>query len=78
MIVSRAGHAARGTVFVLIGIVVVQAVASYDPSEARGLAGALRALQGTSYGPWLLGLVAVGLFGYAASCAMRAKWFRLS
>ena len=45
---------------------------SADPSEARGLGGALVAMAQQSYGPWLLGVVALGLVAYGLFCLSQA------
>lgn len=74
---GRAGLAARGVVFGIIGIFLVQAALQYDPQQARGLGGALRALQEQAYGPWLLGAVALGLIGYGLFQLVRARYRRI-
>jgi hypothetical protein len=56
VIFGRAGFAARGVVLVLVGVFLIKAARQYDPDRATGIAGALRALQGTSYGSPLLGI----------------------
>jgi hypothetical protein len=61
---GRFGMAARGVVFAIIGGSLLFAASQADPSEARGLGEALRALRGQAYGPWLLGGVAFGLVAY--------------
>ena len=71
---SRLGLAARGVVFGIIGSYVVVAAAQSDPSEARGLGGALEMLEGT---PWLLGLVAFGLAAYGVYYFVRARYRRI-
>lgn len=59
------GHVARGVIFALIGFGLIKAALDYNPNKAVGLDGALRGLADASYGPWLLGLVSVGLIGFA-------------
>jgi hypothetical protein len=71
------GHVARAVVFALIGYGLIKAAVDYDPDKAVGLDGALRKLQDASYGPWLLGLVAVGLIGFAAYSAADARYRRV-
>ena len=61
---GRVGRIARGAAFVLIGVLVVVAAVTYDPSKAQGLDGALRTLAQQPYGTWLLVLVALGLIAY--------------
>jgi hypothetical protein len=71
------GHVARAVVFTLIGYGLIKAATSYNSKEAVGLDGALRKLQDASYGPWLLGLVAVGLIGFAAYSLADARFRRV-
>ena len=61
VVFGRAGFAARGVVLVLVGAFLIKAAWQYDPDQATGIAGALQALQGTSYGSPLLGITAIGL-----------------
>jgi hypothetical protein len=68
------GHVARAVVFGLIGVFVVRAAVEYDPKEAIGLDGALQKLARAEYGPWLLGLTAVGLVAYGVYCLVDARY----
>jgi Na+-transporting methylmalonyl-CoA/oxaloacetate decarboxylase gamma subunit len=69
-----AGHLARGVVFALIGIFITKAAIEYDPSDAIGLDGALQKLASTTYGPYLLGLTALGLICYGLYCLVDARY----
>lgn len=62
--IGRLGFAARGSVYVIIGIFVIRAAIQFDPQEVGGLGEALAALATQTYGPWLLGAVALGLMAY--------------
>lgn len=73
---GRAGLAARGVVYVIIGTFLGQAALQQDAEEAGGLDAALTALQDQSYGPWLLGLVAIGLVLYGLYCGVNALYRR--
>jgi hypothetical protein len=68
------GHIARAVVFGLIGVFVIRAAIQFDPKEAIGLDGALQKLAGAAYGPWLLGLTAVGLIAYGVFCLVDARY----
>jgi hypothetical protein len=61
---GRFGLAARGVVFGIIGVFLIQAALRFNPSEAQGLGGALQELLRQPFGPWLLGIVALGLVAY--------------
>lgn len=71
---ARAGTAARGVVFAIIGWLVIKSALQYDPSEAQGLQGALVTLREAAYGPYLLGLVALGLIAYGISQFVKARY----
>ncbi|MBD3884068.1 DUF1206 domain-containing protein [Phormidium tenue FACHB-886] len=68
------GIAARGVVFVIIGIFLILAALRSDASEVRGLGGALAALAQQPYGPWLLGIVALGLISYSLYSLVQARY----
>jgi hypothetical protein len=75
--VGRAGLAARGVVFALIGLFLIQAARQGDPSQAVGLGGALQKLAEQPAGPWLLGAVAAGLCMYGLFSIVEARYRRL-
>jgi hypothetical protein len=68
------GHVARAVIFALIGYGLVKAAIDYNAKEAIGLDGALRELADASYGPALLGAVAVGLAGFALYSIVDARY----
>ncbi len=71
---GRFGIAARGVVFALIGIFLIQAARQSDASEAKGLGETLSALAQQPFGPWLLGVVALGLAAYGFYSILEAKY----
>lgn len=71
------GHVSRMVVFALIGWFLLRAAITFDPDEAIGLDGALEKLAGESYGPVLLGIVAVGLVGFGAYSIADARYRRV-
>ncbi|HSI35756.1 MAG TPA: DUF1206 domain-containing protein [Tepidisphaeraceae bacterium] len=72
--VSRVGIAARGVVFVGIGVGLVLAGRHQDPGQAKGVGGALRWLSGQPYGPWILLATAIGLIAYGFYEFVRARY----
>jgi len=70
------GNVARGVVFALAGVFVIRAAVDYDPRQAGGLDRALRELEDTPAGPWLLGLVAAGLVLFGVYGLAEARWRR--
>ncbi|HEX7186117.1 MAG TPA: DUF1206 domain-containing protein [Thermoanaerobaculia bacterium] len=74
---GQLGLSARGIAFLITGWFLVQAALKYDPSQARGLGGALETLARQPYGPWLLGLVALGLIAFGAYSFLEARYRRI-
>lgn len=71
------GLMSRGVVFTLIGILLIVAAVQQQPGEARGLEGALDALARQPFGPWLLGLIALGLVAFGAYSILQARYRRI-
>jgi hypothetical protein len=74
---GRAGHAARGVVFGIIGLFFVQAALHFDPEEAKDLAGALQVVRSQPHGPWLLGAVSVGMIAWGLWRLANARYRRI-
>jgi Domain of Unknown Function (DUF1206) len=74
---GQAGGVARGVVFLTVGIFLVLAAVEAKPSQAKGIDSALRELAHTPLGPWLLGLVAVGLVLFGIYSCCEARWRRV-
>ena len=78
--VTRAGQfglASRGVVFGVVGVFLIQAALHARAHEARGLGGALRALEEQPSGPWILGVVALGLVAYGIFMFALARYRRI-
>ena len=74
---GQLGLAARGVAFLISGWFLIKAALSYDPSQAQGLGGALETLARQPSGPWLLGIVALGLVAYGAYSFLQARYRRI-
>jgi hypothetical protein len=61
-----AGFLVRAFVFVVVGLFVTFAALDANAHEAKGLAGALQAIQQQPYGSWLLALTAAGFLAFGA------------
>jgi hypothetical protein len=75
---GQSGLAARGVVFGLIGVFLIQAALHSNAGEARGLGGALAALGQHTYGQFLLGIVALGLVAYGFYMLVLARYLRIT
>jgi hypothetical protein len=73
--ISRAGLAARGIVFGLVGVLLVRAARSGDPEQAGGMRESLDMLAGM--GRWPLAVVALGLVAYAVYELLNARYRRI-
>jgi hypothetical protein len=72
------GLFARGVVFVIIGIFFVSSALHLNPGHAKGMKGALIALQGQPYGGVLFLIVAFGLVAFALYSLVEARYRRIS
>lgn len=74
---GKLGLLSRGFVFLMIGMFLIVAAWKADPTEARGLGGALATLAQQPYGPWLLGLVALGLLAFGIYSLVESRYRRI-
>jgi hypothetical protein len=71
------GTVARGVVFALAGILVVEAAVTYQPSKAGGIDKALLTLRDQPFGEFLLILAALGLVSFGVYGLCEARWRKL-
>jgi hypothetical protein len=74
---GQVGLVARGIVFGIIGLFLIQAAWWARAEEARGLSGALHALEEQPHGPLVLGAVALGLVAYGLYTFVEARYRRM-
>lgn len=74
---GRLGFAARGLVFALLGLFLLDAARQHDPSEAGGMGQALATLQAQPNGPLLLGITALGLLLFGLFSLVEARYRRV-
>ena len=74
---GQAGYASRGVVFPIIGVALVSAAFTHDPSEAKGMGEALRTVAASTHGQILLLVVAAGLLAYGVFTVALAKYRRV-
>ena len=72
-----AGYIAKGIAVGVVGILVVVAGFTVDPSQSTGLDGALRSLAALPFGVVILVLVGLGLIAYGVYCFFRARFAKL-
>lgn len=71
---GQAGFPGKGVALALAGGLFCYAAITYDPSKARGLDGALRAVASAPFGEVLLTLVAAGILAFGAFLFARARY----
>ncbi|MEO7093539.1 MAG: DUF1206 domain-containing protein [Polyangiales bacterium] len=71
---GRIGYTARSIVYSTIGFFIAKAALHHDSRQVRGFQGALGELQSLSYGPYVLGLVALGFAIFGAYCLVDARY----
>lgn len=75
---GRLGLAARGVIFGIIGVFLIQAALQSNPNKAQGLDGALQELARQPFGAWILGTVATGLVAYGIYMLAQARYRRIA
>jgi len=71
------GTAARGVVFTLAGVLVIDAAVTYNASKAGGVDKALLTLRNQPFGTFLLAIAAVGLIIFGLYGLCEARWRRV-
>jgi hypothetical protein len=71
------GTTARGVVFALVGVLVIEAAVTYQPAKAGGIDKALLTLRNQPFGEFLLILAALGLIVFGAYGLCEARWRRV-
>jgi hypothetical protein len=71
------GTAARGAVFALAGVLVIEAAVTYQPAKAGGIDKALLTLRNQPFGEFLLILAALGLIIFGIYGLCEARWRRV-
>ena len=75
---GRYGIGSLGAIFIVIGLFLILAATHHNARQAQGLAGALATLAALPFGPFLLGLVALGLVAYGVYGWVEARYRRIA
>ena len=70
------GLASRGVIFLILGFFSIKAGFTSDPDKIKTTPEVFSFIEDSSYGSWLLGVVAAGLIAYAIYTFMLAKYRR--
>jgi hypothetical protein len=71
------GTTARGAVFALAGVLVIEAAITYKPAKAGGIDKALLTLRNQPFGEFLLIIAALGLIIFGIYGLCEARWRRV-
>ncbi|MEV6633393.1 DUF1206 domain-containing protein [Actinoplanes sp. NPDC051470] len=71
---GKAGYISKGVAYAIAGALFTAAAVTIDAEKAGGLDSALKTLAGTAWGPWLLGLIALGIACFGVYCFFQAKF----
>jgi type IV secretory pathway VirB2 component (pilin) len=74
---ARLGYPSKGVAIGTVGVLMMVAAVTYDPSKSRGLDAALRALADAPFGKFILLVVALGIAAYGVYCFAQAKYRRI-
>jgi len=75
--IGRFGYLGRGVVYTMIGVFLVQAAVLADSAVAKGFDGTLLVIAASPYGPWLLGIVALGLIAFGVYSILCVRWMKV-
>lgn len=70
----RFGFAAYGAVLGIVGLFLLVAAWRADPSQAKGIGDALSYVRGQPFGRWMLGILGLGILGFALENAVEAVY----
>ena len=75
--ICRFGLIARGVVWCVVGGLFINAALVARDGEVKGISDALRYIQNSGYGPWLLAVVATGLFAFGVYSVLESAYRKI-
>jgi hypothetical protein len=75
--VGRVGTAARGVVYVVIGVFAMKAARAFDPSQIKTTEGTLAVFDNNPADEWILGVLGVGFITYGVHMGFQAVYRRI-
>lgn len=75
--VGRVGTAARGVVYVVIGVFAMRAARAFDASKIKTTEGALAMFDDNPADEWILGILGVGFIAYGIHMGFQAVYRRI-
>ncbi len=76
--ISRFGVGARGVIIAVLGVFLVRAAITHNPTEAHGTRESVLEIANAVQGRWLLAAMAAGLVAYGIDQALHARCRRIS
>lgn len=70
---GKAGYTAKGVALIVVGGLFAYAAITHNAKKSGGLDVALQEVKQQPFGPWLLGLIALGIACYGVFCFARAR-----
>lgn len=70
----RWGFVSYGIVLIIVGVFLFFAAINSDPSNAKGIGGALEYIRGLTGGRFLLGLIALGIIGFGIENFVESRY----
>jgi hypothetical protein len=71
---GRAGYVAKGVAFAIVGVLLLDAAVTRNPSKSRGLDAALHTLVQQPFGAFLLIAVGVGFAAFGVYCFFQSRY----
>jgi Domain of Unknown Function (DUF1206) len=76
LVLGRISFLSLAVVFAIVGWFLVKAAIDFDPKDAVSIGGALARLSQLTYGKFLLGIVAAGVFAYGVFGLVQGRYHR--